>query len=42
MSEVTKTINQHAEKDYNYAYEVEPMCQFCNSSVCRTKRIWYW
>lgn len=38
MSEVTKTINQHAEKDYNYTCKVEPMCQFCNSSVCRTKK----
>ena len=36
-SEVQTLIKQLKKKDYNYKCSDQPLCNYCNSSVCRTR-----
>lgn len=36
--EVLLIIGSLAKKEYNYSCQKQPICNFCNSSLCRTKK----
>ena len=37
-AQVTKTINQHDKKDYQYKCKDQPMCSRCDAPQCRLRK----